>query len=197
MPELFDDRRDPELFEGSYFRGDEPEDGAVTVRLLEEIAAEPRFLIHLVGEIEVAAFFENLPALRTGDLTQHPSRLVSRDRLLPDRHDITVPPHLGRLPLANVQVGSALLDDDGKELIYVGHLRKFQAPSSKHQAPRKLQIPRSKARRFRAGFAVWCLELLCSLELGASFRDRPFLLHPRFRLLSGNRPPIVQRPKRI
>src|SRR5947209_7657179 len=121
MAELFHDRRDSELFQRGNLGRDEPEHGSVTVRLLEEIAAEPRLLVHLVSEIEVAAQLENFPALRAGNLAQHAGRLVSRHRLLADRHNVSVPPHLRRLPFTDVKIGSAFLDDDGKKLIDVSH----------------------------------------------------------------------------
>ena len=35
--------------------------------------------------------------------------------------NVTVLPHLRWLPLADVQIGAALLDDDGEELVDVGH----------------------------------------------------------------------------
>jgi hypothetical protein len=46
---------------------DEAENGAVTVGLFEEVAAEARFLIPFIGEIEVAAFVENLPRFGAGN----------------------------------------------------------------------------------------------------------------------------------
>src|SRR4030095_548394 len=68
IAKLPNDGRNAELFERSDPGGNEPEDGAVAVGLLEVVAAETRFLVHLVGEIVIAAFFKNLPALRTGNL---------------------------------------------------------------------------------------------------------------------------------
>src|SRR4029453_1967735 len=55
MPEFLDDRRNAKLIEALNLRRDETKDRAVAVRLFEIIAAEPRMLIHFVGEIEVAA----------------------------------------------------------------------------------------------------------------------------------------------
>ena len=68
MTELFDDGRNAELLEAGDFRRDQTKDSAVAVGLLQKIAAETRAFIHLVSEIEIAALFENLPALRTAHL---------------------------------------------------------------------------------------------------------------------------------
>ena len=107
MAEFFHDRRNAELIEGRDLRRDQTKDRAIAVRLLQEIAAKTRFLIHLVGEIEIAAFFENFPTFRPADFAQHHGRFFARDRLVADRHDVAVPAHLRRLPFADVQIGGA------------------------------------------------------------------------------------------
>ena len=109
------------MVEGGDLRRDQPENGAVTIGLLEKVTAKTRALIHLVGEIEVAAFFKNLPTLRTTNLAQHSRSLIAGHRFRPDRHYISVPPHLRRLPLADVEIGTALFYDHGEELVYVSH----------------------------------------------------------------------------
>ena len=121
MAEFLDHRRDAELLERGDLRRDEPEDGAVAVGLLEEIAAEARVLIHLVGEVEIAAFLEALPALRAADLAHHVGHLVARHDFFADRHDVAVPADLRRLPFAEVQIGGAGVDEHFEELIDVGH----------------------------------------------------------------------------
>ena len=61
VAKFLDDGRNAELFERGDAGGNEAEDSTVAVGLLEEIAAEARFLVHLVGEIEIATFFKSSP----------------------------------------------------------------------------------------------------------------------------------------
>ena len=82
LAELFHHRRNPELLQRGDLRRNQAEDGAVAVGLLEIIATEARLLIHLVGEIEIAAFLEKRPALGSADFAQHVDRLFARDWLL-------------------------------------------------------------------------------------------------------------------
>ena len=121
MTELFYDGRNPELLETGDFRRDQTKDRAVAVRLFQKIAAEARALIHLVSEIEIAALFENLPALRPAHLAQHPRCFLTLDRLVANRPHVSVLAHLRRLPFADVQIRAALLDDDGEKLVDVRH----------------------------------------------------------------------------
>ena len=111
LAKFFHHRRNPELLERGDLCRDQTKDGAVAVRLFQKIAAKARCLIHLVGEIEIAAFVENFPILRTGDFAHHQHRFIARDRLRADRHDIAVPAHLGRLTFADVQIGRACRHD--------------------------------------------------------------------------------------
>src|SRR5205814_7111605 len=97
-------------------RRNKPKNRTVAVRLLEEIAAEPRPFIHLVGEIEIAALLEKFPALRRANLAQHSCRLVSRYRLGPDRHYVAMPSHFWRLAFAEMQLRAALVNDNAQEL---------------------------------------------------------------------------------
>ena len=62
VAEFLDHRRNAELLERHDLRRDEPEDAAVAVGLLEEVAAEARVLIHLVGEVEIARFLDSAPS---------------------------------------------------------------------------------------------------------------------------------------
>ena len=103
MAELLDHRRNAELIETGNLRRDQAKDRAIAVRLLQEVAAKPRLLIHLVGEIEIAALFEKLPPLLAADFAHHSRHLVAGDRLVADRHHVTVPAHLRRLAFAEVQ----------------------------------------------------------------------------------------------
>src|SRR5256885_13006537 len=121
MPELFHDGRNSQLVQRRDPGRDEAKDAAVTVRLLEEIAAEARAFIHFVGEIEVAALFKKLPPLRAANLAQHSGRLFASHGFRPARYYVSMSPHLRRLPLADVQIGTASFDDDGEKLVEVGH----------------------------------------------------------------------------
>ena len=113
--------RDAELLEGGDLGRDEPENGAVTVGLLEEIAAEPRVLIHLVGEVEIARGLVALPALRAGNLAQHVAHFLVGQEFLADGYDVAMAANLGRLALAEVKVGGAGVDENFEELIDVVH----------------------------------------------------------------------------
>src|SRR5438045_6357065 len=119
MAELFNDGRNPELLEAGEFRRDQTKDRAVSIGLLQKIAAEARPLIHLVSEIEIAAFFENLPASRSAHLAQHPRCFLTLDRLVANRPHVSVLAHLRRLPFAHGQLRAALLAADRGALIRV------------------------------------------------------------------------------
>ena len=54
LAKCLEDRRKPELLDRHQFRRNAMEHAAEAVDLLEEIAAEARPFIHLVGEVEVA-----------------------------------------------------------------------------------------------------------------------------------------------
>src|SRR5688572_4276755 len=123
MAELFYHRRDPELLQGGNPGWNQAKDRAVTVRLLQEIAAEPRPLIHLVGKVEIAALLEQLPALSATDLAQHSGRFLACNGLCPNRHHIAMPSHLRRLSFADMQIGAALLRNDTEELVDVRHIK--------------------------------------------------------------------------
>jgi hypothetical protein len=69
-------------------------------------------LIHLVSKIEIAVLLEDFPPLLAANLTQHARDFLVRNQLLSDRHDIAMRAYLWRFPLANVQIGRALPDDD-------------------------------------------------------------------------------------
>ena len=142
MAELFNDGRNPELLEAGDFRRDQTKDRAVSIGLLQKIAAEARPLIHLVREIEIAAFFENLPASRSAHLAQHPGRFLALHRFVTNRPHVSVFPHLRRLTFADVQIGTALRDDDGEELIDVGHVSLQDALASAVFVPPGRRLPR-------------------------------------------------------
>jgi hypothetical protein len=121
IAELLHDRRDTEFLEGSDARRNEAKDGAVTVCLLQVIAAETRVRIHLVGKIEIAPLFKDGPACRSANFAQHRGRFLARNDLFADRHDITMLANLRRLALSKVQIGSAFSDNDLKEFVYARH----------------------------------------------------------------------------
>src|SRR2546423_1338266 len=174
MPELFHDGRNSQLVQRRDPGRDEAKDAAVTVRLLEEIAAESRAFIHFVGEIEVAALFKKLPTLRAANLAQHFRRLFSRHRFRSDRHHISVSPHFGRLPLADVQIGAASFYDHGEELVYVSH-----GQMTKHEGRRTKEYRNPKSengserRRRHSSFVII-----------SSFVIRASSLPPRFSFLA-------------
>ena len=124
MAELAYHRRDAELLEGSDRRWDQTEDSPVTVSLLQIIAAKPRFLIHLIGKIEVTAFLEKLPIFRSCDFAQHQDRFIAKHRLLPHCHHIAVPTHFRRLPLPNMQIGRSFFHNLLQKLIQICHQRR-------------------------------------------------------------------------
>ena len=78
-------------------------------------------LIHLVGEIEVAATVEAVPAIRPANLAHHVSHLVVIEDLISDRDDLAVTPDFWRLPFSQVKVRRAGIDENFEELIDVGH----------------------------------------------------------------------------
>src|SRR4030095_11473009 len=67
VAELFDDRGNPELLQRGDLRRNETEDTPEALSLLQEIAAKPRVLIHLVSEIQVPVLDEAIPAISAGD----------------------------------------------------------------------------------------------------------------------------------
>ena len=128
-------------------------------------------LIHLVGEIEIAALFEKRPVFRTRDLAQHIGGFFVRDRFRPNRHDVAVLAHLRRLTFADVQIGGALLDEDREELIDVGHFKKSQIPSSKLQGNPNLQAPNKLALWLLLEVETWSFLGIWDLGFGISFPD--------------------------
>src|ERR1043166_10160818 len=61
MRELFCHERNSKLLERSDLRWNQTKDRAIATRLFQIIAAKSRRCVHFVGEIEIAAFFENFP----------------------------------------------------------------------------------------------------------------------------------------
>jgi hypothetical protein len=114
-------RRNSELLECRDFGWNEAEDSSVPIRLFQVVTAKTGSGIHFVGEIEIAALIENCPAAWIADLRQHGDRLLASDRLLAQRDNVAVLPHLGRLPFAEMKIGPALLDDGFQEFVYCRH----------------------------------------------------------------------------
>jgi len=88
---------------------------------LQVIAAKPRMSIHLVGKVEIAALFKNVPFMRTANFAQHRRRLIARHHFRANRCYVAVLAHLRRLSFADMQIGTALLDDYAEKLIQVSH----------------------------------------------------------------------------
>ncbi len=122
VAEGFDDLGNAEVLERFDLGGDDPEDRAVAVGLLEVVAAKPVVLVHFVGEIEVAAFLEPLPALGSANFAQHVAHFFLRERFLADRDNLAVSADFWRLSLGEVQIGSAAVDENLKKLVDVGHV---------------------------------------------------------------------------
>src|ERR1041384_2288333 len=140
-----------EFFEGRDARGDEAEDGAVAVGLFEKVAAKARFLIHLVGKIEVTALFKNLPAFRATDFAQHRNRLCARDRLIANRHDVAMLPNLRRLAFTDMKIGRAFVYEDFEELIDVRH-QKLKIRMSKSETNPKFEARNAYCLIWSFGF---------------------------------------------
>src|SRR5437868_5679648 len=60
MPKFGGHRGNAKFLQGSDLRRDQTEDSAVTIGLLQIVAAKSRSFIHLVSEIEIAALLEKL-----------------------------------------------------------------------------------------------------------------------------------------
>ena len=121
MAKLFDHRWETKLIEARNFRRDQTKDRAITVRLFQKIAAKTRLFIHLVGEIEVSSRLKNVPSFVATHFAQHFSCFFAGNGLVPDWPDVAMPTHLGRLALGDVQVGRAFCNDDGQQVIHMGH----------------------------------------------------------------------------
>src|SRR5438045_5712354 len=102
MPKVLDHRWETKLIEARNFRRDQTKDRAITVRLFQKIAAKTRLFIHLVGEIEVSSRLENVPPLVATHFAQHFSCFFAGDGLVPDRPDVAMPAHLGRLAFGDM-----------------------------------------------------------------------------------------------
>src|SRR4029453_12719377 len=94
---------------------------AVSIRLLEEVAAKPRVLIHLVRHVEIAGFIITFPAICSADLTHEVRHLVVREHFIANGYHLAMTADLRRLLLAKVQVRSARVDENLEKLVDVGH----------------------------------------------------------------------------
>ena len=121
VAEFFDHRRQGQFLERGNARRDQAEDRAEAVHLFEVVAAETAVLIHLVGEVEIAFVLETFPVFRRANLAEHVAHLLRREDLLADRDDVAVTTDFGWLPLGEMQVGRARVDQNLKELVDVGH----------------------------------------------------------------------------
>src|SRR5207249_4865124 len=111
------------LLECSNLGGNQTKSRAVTVRLLEIITAKARRLVHLVSEIEIPPLLENFPVVRTTNFAQHLHGFLAFHRFRADGHDIAMHSHFRRFSFANVQIGSAVLDNHTEKSIERGHVR--------------------------------------------------------------------------
>ncbi len=69
--------RDIQILQRGNFSGDETEDGSQSIFLLEVVAAKAGFLVHLIGEVEVAAFEIALEGFLVADLGKEVLEVVS------------------------------------------------------------------------------------------------------------------------
>src|SRR5437868_3445663 len=102
MAELSDHPWNTKLIQTRNFCRNQTKDRAVTIRLFQEVAAKARLFIHLVSEIEIAMRFENIPPLTAAHFTQHLGCFFAGNGLVPDRHHVPVPAHLGRLTFSDM-----------------------------------------------------------------------------------------------
>ena len=122
VAESFDDLRNFQILEGLDFCGNDAENRAVSVGLLEIIATESIFLIHLVGKIQIAMFLVTLPALGRADFAQHVAHLLVGERFLSNGHDLSVAANFGRLALTEVQIRCAAIHENLKKLVDIRHI---------------------------------------------------------------------------
>ena len=91
VAEGFNDLGNAEVFESFDLGGDDPEDRAVAMGLLEIVAPKAVVLIHLISEIEIPIFLETLPALRGANFAEHVAHFLLRERLLADGNNLAMP----------------------------------------------------------------------------------------------------------
>ena len=95
--------------------------GMLLVLLLEVVAAETGFLVHLVSKVEVTGFEKAFESFLVADFREHGAdRLVLKDSL-GDRLDGSVRPKLGWLAFTQVKVGTAGGDKVLKVLVNDSH----------------------------------------------------------------------------
>lgn len=68
--EFLDHRRNAQLFQRSDFCGNETEDGAQSMLLLEVVAAEAGSFVHFIGKVQIAFFQVFLECLRVADFRE-------------------------------------------------------------------------------------------------------------------------------
>ena len=123
MRELFYNHGNPQLLQRGNLRGDQTKNRAITIRLLEIVTPKARGPVHLVGKIEIAAPFKDLPIVRAANFTHHLNSFLACHLLRTDGHYVTMHPHLWRFSFADVQVGPAVLNNHAEKLIEVSHVR--------------------------------------------------------------------------
>ena len=122
MAERFDDFGHLQILEGLDFCGNDTENRAVSLGLLEVVAAETIFLIHLVGKIQITMFLVTLPALGRADFAQHVAHLLVGEWFLANGYDLSVAADFGRLALTKVEVGGAAIHENLKKLVDIRHI---------------------------------------------------------------------------
>ena len=121
LAEFFTTVGTPSSSSVAIFVGMQSKDCAVTADLLEIIDAKPSLFVHLIGEVEVAGFFEPLPAAARADFAEHEGRLFVAKGLVANREHFAVTTDFRRLTLREMQIGAFRLEENVEELVDVGH----------------------------------------------------------------------------
>jgi hypothetical protein len=102
--------------------GNRAEDGAVPGVLLVVVAAEARLVLVAVGEVEVAALLEVVPAVLLAEFLHHAAEAVALEHAeVGERVDLAVEAQLGELAFGQVEVRGAGLQHLVEESVEDGH----------------------------------------------------------------------------
>ena len=107
---LLDGGRQTDLLQREERRGDHPENAAPAPALLEDGDAEARAVLVREGKVGAAVALGLGDLLGRHDLVAQPPRLLGRERLVRDRHQLAVDAQLRRHERAHMQVGRAFVD---------------------------------------------------------------------------------------
>ncbi len=125
--------RKTERFERGDRAGDGPEDGGVAAVLLEDVDPEPAVFSQGKGEVYLELLFVDFSLLVAQDIVDHVMDLFpAEDRCFKFAH-LSVDPHVGRLPRAQVEVRCLVVDRKDQEfrdvhemLLFLQALQLFQ-----------------------------------------------------------------------